>query len=144
MSNSTDDQLFRTIVEEAPDAILFADHDGVIRLWNDGAERIFGFSKDEAIGQSLDLIIPVKMRERHWEGYKKVLASGKSKYDTGLLAVPALHKDGHQLSCEFSIIMHHDGNGRVIGFSSIMRDVSSRWEKERQLKYELEKLRGNA
>jgi len=144
MKNPPADQLFRTIVEEAPDAILYADHGGIIRLWNIGAERIFGFSREEAIGQSLDLIIPVKMRERHWEGYRKVLASGTSKYDTGLLSVPALHKDGHQLSCEFSIIMHHDENGRVMGFSSIMRDVTSRWEKERQLRQELEKLKINA
>ena len=139
-----DDRLFRSIVEDAPDAILFADHNGTIRLWNKGAERIFGFLKEEAVGQSLDLIIPERMRERHWEGYRKVLASGSSKYDTGLLAVPALHKDGHQLSCEFSIIMHHDDEDRVIGFSSIMRDVTSRWEKERQLRQELEKIKTKA
>ena len=133
--NKTD--LYRNIVEQSPDAILFADTEGVIHIWNKGACRIFGFSAEEAVGQSLDLIIPEKMRNRHWDGYHRVLENGQSRYATELLSVPALHKSGKQISCEFSIIMHRDHKGKVTGFSSIMRDVTSRWEREQELKKKL-------
>ncbi len=126
--------LCASIVAGAPDAILFSDGDGIIRLWNRGAELIFGFSSAEAIGQSLDLIIPEKLRRRHWEGYHRVMASGETHYGTKLLSVPALHRDGRQLSCEFSIVMLKNEGGEVLGVASIMRDVTERWQKEKTLK----------
>ncbi|MFO7578112.1 MAG: PAS domain S-box protein [Pelovirga sp.] len=125
---------YRQIVEEAPDAILYSDREGIIRLWNRGAELVFGFSAAEALGQSLDLIIPEKLRARHWEGYFRVMATGRSNYGTELLSVPALHRDGHQLSCAFSIVLIRDADGHPAGIASVMRDVTAAWTREKEYK----------
>ncbi|MBD1399668.1 PAS domain-containing protein [Pelovirga terrestris] len=130
----------RKIIEQAPDAILFSDHEGIIRLWNRGCELVFGYSEAEALGQSLDLIIPEKLRVRHWQGYHQVMKTGVSAYGTKLLAVPALHKDGHQLSCAFSIVMLKDDSGKPTGVASIMRDVTDAWTREKALKERIAEL----
>ena len=96
--------LATAIIAEAPDAILYTDKEGVIRFWNRGCERIFGYPAAEAINRSLDIIIPENLRERHWHGYDETMRTGQTKYGGGdLLAVPALRKDGTRLSIEFSI-----------------------------------------
>lgn len=130
------------ILAQAPDAILFADREGIIRLWNQGAERIFGFSAAQALGQSLDLIIPEKIRQRHWDGYHKTMATGVTRYGTELLTVPAMHRDGARLSTEFSIVMLKDEAGRPFGVAAIMRDVTERFLKEKQLRERLDELEG--
>lgn len=126
-------KLSAEILALAPDAILYADREGIIRLWNKGAERIFGHAAKEAIGQSLDLIIPEKLRARHWEGYHKTMATGETRYGTELLAVPAMHQSGSRLSTEFSIVMLCDGAGKPLGVAAIMRDVTARHQKEKGL-----------
>ena len=128
------------IISHSPDAILFADREGIIRMWNKGAERIFGVPSEQAIGQSLDLIIPEKLRERHWEGYHKTMATGKTRYGTSLLAVPAMHHDGSKLSTEFSIVMLIDDDSKPFGVAAIMRDVSERHAKEKKLRERLAEL----
>lgn len=133
-------QLSERILEQAPDAILYADRQGIIRLWNRGAELVFGHSTQEAIGQSLDLIIPERLRGRHWEGYFKVMETGVSRYGTELLTVPALHRDGRQLSCAFSIVMVKDDQGKPLGVASIMRDVTAAFEREKALKAKVAEL----
>lgn len=141
MSHESPATLYRTILQRAPDAIMFADREGLIRIWNRGAEEIFGFTAAEALGQSLDLIIPEKMRGRHWEGYWRVMATGVSRYGAReLLAVPALRKSGEPLSVEFSIVMPPDSEGRPLGVAAIVRDVTVRWQKERELKARLAAL----
>jgi PAS domain S-box-containing protein len=125
------------LVDCSQDAILIADREGNIRYWNAGAERILGFTAAEAIGQSLDLFIPEKLRGRHWEGYHRVMASGETKYKTGLLSSPGIRKDGSQVSLEFSMVLLHDVNGAMQGCASIMRDVTERWLKEKELKQRL-------
>lgn len=140
MSSHTKQELCQSIVQQAPDAILFSDHEGIIRLWNRGCELVFGYSEAEALGQSLDLIIPEKLRSRHWEGYYQVMKTGVSAYGTKLLAVPALHKDGHQLSCAFSIVMLKDDSGKPTGVASIMRDVTDTWTREKALKEHIAEL----
>ena len=140
MEVAAKNELCGRIVEQAPDAILFSDHEGIIRLWNRGCELVFGFTQAEALGQSLDLIIPEKLRARHWEGYYQVMKTGVSAYGTKLLSVPALHKDGHQLSCAFSIVMLKDENGKPTGVASIMRDVSDAWAREKALKEKVAQL----
>jgi len=128
------------IIDGTGDAVIFADRDGIIRLWNGGAERIFGYTAAEAIGASLDLIIPENLRQRHWDGYHRAMATGHTRYGAGdMLAVPALHKDGHRLSIEFSIAMVRQGD-EVIGVGAIMRDVTARWHQERELRARLAKL----
>jgi len=144
MTENFPTEFYRLIIEQAPDAVLFSDREGLIRLWNRGAELIFGYSADEALGQSLDLIIPERLRGRHWEGYHRVMATGESRYGTDLLSVPALHKDGRQLSCAFSIVMLKDAQGQPIGVASIMRDNTAGFEKEKALKKQIAELEGRS
>jgi PAS domain S-box-containing protein len=109
----------------------------MIRFWNSGAELLFGQTATEAVGQSLDLIIPENLRGRHWEGYWRVMASGETKYKTGLLAAPGLRKDGSRVSLEFSMVLLRDDAGTLQGVASIMRDVTAHWQKEKELKEHL-------
>lgn len=131
------ENLFAQLLQDAPDAILVADQEGLIRFWNHGAESIFGFSDDEAIGQSLDLIIPEGLRGRHWDGYQRVMTTGVTKYSTNLLSVPGVRRDGTRLSLEFSMVLIRDADGTIAGCATIMRDVSARWQREQELKARL-------
>jgi PAS domain S-box-containing protein len=134
------DWLCRRIVTEAGDAIIFADHEGVIRLWNAGAERIFGYSAGEALGQSLDLIIPERLRARHWEGYRRVMAGGATRYGQDLLAVPGQRRDRAPLSLEFSLALIKGNDGQILGSAAILRDVTAKWNETRELKKRLAEL----
>jgi len=142
MSNQDVTCLSEKILTLAPDAIMFADRDGIVRLWNQGAERIFGCSAEQAIGQSLDLIIPEKLRERHWEGYHKTMATGETRYGTEMLAVPALHQNGSRMSTEFSIVLLQDDDGKPLGVAAIMRDITERRNQEKELRDRLAELEG--
>ncbi|MBE0595872.1 MAG: PAS domain S-box protein [Desulfuromonadales bacterium] len=135
-----ENQIYRDILKQAPEAILFADREGVIRLWNAGAEAMFGYPAEQALGRSLDLIIPERLRGRHWEGYARVMAGGASQYGRELLCVPALTRDGGQISSEFSIVMLRDDQGELLGVAAVMRDVSARRQKEKELKDKLAAL----
>lgn len=129
------DDFYRTLVDEAGDAIILSDANGVIQLWNHGAERVFGFSRAEAIGQRLDIIIPKKQRARHWRGYAETIRTGRSKYAAGdTLAVPALRADGRRISIEFTIVLMRQPNGTVTGIAAIIRDVTERFEELRRLR----------
>ncbi len=140
--NIDDPQFAAALVGEMPDAVIYADADGVIRLWNRGAERIFGHTAAEAIGRSLDLIIPDRLRARHWAGYRRTIETGQSRYGEGdLLAVPALHKDGSRISVEFTIVPFRAADGRMAGIAAVMRDVTRRFEEIKRLRGELEGLR---
>ena len=120
------------------DAIIASDRDGSITFWNPGAERIFGHSASEALGQSLDLIIPERQRPRHWEGYRRVMATGESRYGHGdLLSVPSLRKDGTRISIEFTIVALKGRDGQVEGLAAVLRDVTSRFEEMKSLKQKL-------
>jgi PAS domain S-box-containing protein len=133
--------LCRRIVEDAPDVIIFADREGVIRLWNAGAQAVFGYQPEEAIGQTLDLIVPERLRERHWKGFRRVIATGVTRYGREeLLAVPAIGKDGGRISVEFSIVMLRDAAGELLGIAAILRDVTQRWQEQQQLRKRLAAL----
>jgi PAS domain S-box-containing protein len=119
---------------------MFADREGIIRLWNQGAERMLGYSPEEALGQSLDLIIPENLRDRHWDGYYRVMESGESRYSSELLSAPALRKDGTRISTEFSMVVVKNDDGSALGVASIIRDVTSRWQREKELKERLRTL----
>lgn len=136
------DTLLEQVLNNAPDAILISDQEGLIRFWNRGAEQIFGHSAPEALGRSLDLIIPEPLRARHWEGYRRVMASGETKYKTGLLSSPGICKDGSRVSLEFSMVLLRDQNDALVGCASIMRDVTARWNKEKELKEKLAACEG--
>jgi PAS domain S-box-containing protein len=133
-----DEMIAEAIIAAASDAIVASDRDGIIRFWNPGAERIFGHSATAAVGQSLDLIIPERLRARHWEGYRQVMASGRSRYGAGeVLSVPALRKDGAPLSVEFTIIPLRSASNEIAGLVAVMRDVTKRFEEMRALKRKL-------
>jgi PAS domain S-box-containing protein len=129
------DRFYRTLVREAPDAIIYADSHGTITFWNRAAERIFGFSEAEAVGKSLDIIIPESLRTRHWDGFAETNRTGKTRYGAGdVLAVPALRKDGTRISIEFTILPFHDRTGRILGMAAILRDVTERFEELKRLR----------
>jgi len=132
------DRFCRALVRDAADAIIYADADGIIRFWNAAAARVFGFTTDEAIEQSLDIIIPESLRQRHWDGYRATMRTGRTRYGAGdLLAVPARHKDGARISVEFTVLPFRDGGGRMIGIAAILRDVTSRFEEMKALRAQL-------
>jgi PAS domain S-box-containing protein len=133
MATQTHSWLCRAIVDNVPDAMIFADQKGVIRLWNAGAEALFGYTAKEALGQSLDIIIPENLRGRHWDGYHRVMATGETKYGKDPLAVPGIRKDGTRVSLEFSIAMLRDTGGALLGIAAVLRDVTAKWKKEKAL-----------
>src|SRR6185437_279196 len=123
------------------DAIVACDRHGIITVWNAGAARIFGLSAQEAIGQNLDIIIPERLRARHWDGFHKMMITGQSRYSGGdLLSVPALRKDGTQISVEFTIVPIKDVHDRVCGLAAVMRDVTARFEELKSLRRQLREL----
>jgi PAS domain S-box-containing protein len=125
------------------DAIIAADRDGIICFWNPGAERMFGHVSGEAVGRSLDLIIPERLRRRHWDGFRQTMETGRSRYGEGdLLSVPALRKDGTTISVEFTIVLLKSEPVGVRGIVAIMRDVSQRFEEMRQLRRKLAEVSG--
>ena len=126
------------LVSGMSDAIIYADAEGVIRRWNQGAVRIFGFAEVEALGRSLDIIIPENLRERHWQGYRATMRTGQSRYGDGqLLSVPAVRKDGARISVEFTIVPFTDDSGQMVGIAAIMRDTTARFEELRALRRQL-------
>jgi PAS domain S-box-containing protein len=131
---------FEQLVAVAGDAVVVSDAEGAITVWNAAAERIFGFSRDEAIGQSLDLITPERHRARHWQGYAKTVETGQTRYGADLLRVPALHKEGHALSIAFTVALLTSADGKVTGVAAVIRDETARWEEERRLRKRVAEL----
>ncbi len=137
---TTPEWLVRRIVEGSADAILYGDREGRLRVWNAAAEAMFGYTAGEALGQSMDLIIPERLRARHWDGWEKVMKSGVTRYGKDVLAVPALRKDGTQISIEFTIQLVRDDSGAILGASAIVRDVTKRWQRDKELRLRLKEL----
>ena len=125
---------FSQLVTAIGDAIVVTDAAGAIILWNPAAERMFGFTASEAIGQSMDLIIPERLRKRHWEGYEKTMATGQTKYGTDLLKVPAAHKDGRTLSIAFTVAMLMSAEGKPAAIAAVIRDETVRFNDDRALR----------
>jgi PAS domain S-box-containing protein len=121
------------LVHGAGDAVIVADAAGAIRYWNAGAEAMFGRPAHEALGESLDVIIPEQLRERHWEGFRHTMATGETQYAGRTLAVPAVRADGSRISVEFTVALLREETGAVAGIAAIMRDVTAAWEERRAL-----------
>jgi PAS domain S-box-containing protein len=127
--------LGNALLQSAADAVIATDRDGTITFWNPGAARIFGHTATEAVGQSLDLIIPENQRARHWAGYHEVMRTGQSRYSGGdILAVPALRNDGRRISIEFTIVPLQVAAGGMTGMVATLRDVTARFEEMRELR----------
>ena len=125
------------LVAAIGDAVIASDADGAITLWNPGAERIFGYTEAEALGKSLDLITPERLRARHWEGYNKSMATGTTKYGNDLLRVPATHKDGRAMSIAFTVAMLFGADGKVGAVVAVIRDDTARFNDDRALRKRL-------
>ena len=130
----------KQLVEAIGDAIVASDAGGTIVLWNPAAERMFGFTESEALGQSLDLIIPQRQQQRHWDGYHKTMATGQTRYGNDVLRVPAMHKDGHAISIAFTVALLHSADGKVSAIVAAIRDETSRFAEERNLRKRLTEL----
>jgi PAS domain S-box-containing protein len=128
------------IVANTDHAVVVADAEGIIRFWNPAAEAMFGHTSADAIGRSLDLIVPDKLRDRHWEGYRRVMATGETEYGGRTLSVPAIRADGTRISVEFTVTLLRGDDDSVAGIAAIMRDVTARWEEQRALRRRLAEL----
>lgn len=131
---------FEQIVQVMGDGVVACDAAGAIRYWNAAATRIFGFTEADAVGQSLDLIIPARQQQRHWDGFHKTLATGTTRYGASVLRVPALHKEGRPLSIAFTVALLHTPDGAVAGIAAVVRDDTAAWQEERALRARLRAL----
>ncbi len=138
---TSDNATLARLVEVMADAVIVADADGTIVFWNGAAERVFGWSAAEAVGESLDLIIPERQRRAHWDGYQQVMATGHTRYGSELLRVPAHHADGQRRSIAFTVTLLTDPDGAVSGIAAVVRDETERWAAERSLRTEIAELR---
>ena len=124
------------------DAVVVCNAAGAIVLWNAAAQRMFGYTEAEALGQSLDIIIPERLRGRHWEGYHKTMATGITRYGADLLRVPAVNKAGQAMSIAFTVAMLHGADGKVSAIGSVIRDETPRFNEDRALRKRLAELEG--
>ena len=131
---------FAAIVAASGDAVVVSDPDGAITVWSPAAERIFGFSEAEALGQTLDIITPERHRRRHWQGYAETMRTGVTRYGAEVLRVPAIHKEGRPLSIAFTVGLVRDGAGAISGIVAVIRDDTARWEEDRRLRRRLAEL----
>lgn len=132
--------MYQRMVDHSPVAVIVADPEGVIRFWNAAATEVFGFTQSEALDRTLDLIVPVPQRARHWAGYQNVMQTGQTRYGRQQLAVPAMRKDGSRISVEFHVVLLRDDTERLVGIAAFLRDVTDRWQRERELTQRLREL----
>ena len=135
---------FEQLVQAFGDGVIVCDAAGAIVFWNAASTRIFGFTEQDALGQSLDLIVPQRQQQRHWDGYHKTMATGETRYGTDLLRVPALHKEGKPLSIAFTVALLHGPDGKVSGIAAVVRDDTARWNEERALRARVRELEAAA
>ncbi|MGH8780991.1 PAS domain-containing protein [Paraburkholderia sp.] len=135
---------FEQLVDAIGDAVVISDASGAITLWNPAAQRMFGFTQDEALGQSLDIIIPERLRGRHWDGYRKTMATGETRYGHDLLKVPAIDKDGRTMSIAFTVALLHSSQGDVTGIVAVIRDETARFNEDRALRKRIAELEAKA
>ncbi|HEY2863547.1 MAG TPA: PAS domain S-box protein [Casimicrobiaceae bacterium] len=140
MPDPTPPGLAAAIVDQAPDAVIFADRDGSIRVWNRGAERIFGYSAAEALGASLDLIVPERFRRAHWEGFRRAIETGATKYADRVLTTRSARRDGSKLYVDLSFGLVRDDAGSILGALAIGRDTTARYLADAALRSRLATL----
>ncbi|MEX0784902.1 MAG: PAS domain S-box protein [Dehalococcoidia bacterium] len=131
----------QALLDQNPDAVVYAGTDGVIQYWNAAAERIFGFAAADAVGQNLDIIIPEAFRDRHWTGYDRALAAGETKYRGQSLPTKAQKADGSEFYVELSFEIVKDAAGTVIGAMATARDITERFQRDRDLRREMRELK---
>jgi PAS domain S-box-containing protein len=143
-SSSIEPALAVTLIESNPDAVIFAGTDGMITFWNEAAQRIFGFAATEAVGQSLDIIVPEQFRDAHWTGYDRALAAGETKYAGQALTTRAMKNDGEVIYVELAFAMIHDAAGAMAGVMATAREITERFNADRAMRRELRELKAAA
>jgi PAS domain S-box-containing protein len=128
------------LIQAVGDAVVVCDVQGAITLWNPGAERMFGYSPQEAMGRNLDLITPERLRQRHWTGYHHSMETGTTRYGHDVLRVPAINKAGDAMSIAFTVAMLHGPDGKVNGCAAVIRDETQRFQEDRALKKRIAEL----
>jgi PAS domain S-box-containing protein len=131
---------FSELIDAVGDAVIAADSSGAIVLWNPAAVRMFGYTREEAMGRSLDLITPQKHQKRHWDGYYKTMETGQTKYGHDVLRVPAVNKGGNALSIAFTVALLHSQDNKVSAIVAVIRDETDRFAEERHLRKRLTEL----
>jgi PAS domain S-box-containing protein len=126
--------LSQLIVTAAPIGIVFANRGGIIELWNPAAEAVFGYNSEEAVGQSLDLIIPKDLREAHWRGYRAAMTSGQTKYSGQMLATRSRHKDGRKIYVELAFGIIKSDSEQILGALALARDITRRYTEEKSIR----------
>jgi PAS domain S-box-containing protein len=124
-------QLAELILDQTADAMIYADRSGTIARWNPAACALFGYSAEDAVGQSLDLIIPEHLRAAHWRGFETAVAKGVLKLQGSPTLTRALHKSGRKLYVEMTFAIVKDAAGEVLGSVAMARDVTERVARER-------------
>ena len=138
------DSTYQAILEASPEAIIFSDREGIIRVWNRGAEIALGFSATEAIGQSLNIIIPEPFRKAHWDGYHMAIARGTTKHSGSSMITRAVRKDGQQIYIDVSFSIVKNAAGEVIGSGAIARDATERFMQDKAMRKQLAELMAKA
>jgi PAS domain S-box-containing protein len=139
-SDAAIEGLCHRIIAAASEAVIFADRDGLIRFWNRGAQLIFGHTSEEVVGQSLDVIIPERLRHAHWDAYDRSLETGQTKHTDRVLTTRSVHKDGRKLYVDLSFGLVKDANGFAVGAFAVGRDCTARYEAERAAKARVQEL----
>jgi len=134
----------RALLEQAPDAVIFAGTDGMIAFWNEAATRVFGHSIEAAMGQSLDIIIPEVYRDRHWTGYDRALADRETKYKGEVLPTKAMRADGAEIYVELGFAMVKNPDGSMAGAMAVARDITERFNRDRDMRRKLRELEAAA
>lgn len=140
MSTPTPESLSAQILHSMPEAVIFSDLEGIVRVWNGGAEKIFGWSAEEAIGQSLDMIIPERMRKAHWDGFNQAIARGGVKPGRTSMITRSLHKTEEFIYIDMSFEMVRDAQGQMLGSLAVARDATKRFNDEKALRKQLAEL----
>ena len=140
MENTEYIDISRLIVEQMADAMIYSDKEGIIRGWNAAAEALFGYPKEDAIGQSLELIIPEHLRDAHWAGFNRAMASGKTRLDGHAAITRSLTRSKGTIYVEMSFAVVSDSNGKMIGSVAVARDATRRRQNERELRERLDTL----
>lgn len=130
----------RQLLAAVGDAVVVTDGDSRVVFWNPACERMFGYTEREALGASLDMIIPERLRKRHGDGYAQTMRTGETKYGTTLLRVPAVHRDGSAMSIAFTVAMLDGTDGKPVAIAAVIRDETSRFDEDRALRKRLAEL----
>lgn len=130
-ADAMDNTLDAALLEQMAEAVIYSNRDGKIERWNAAAAAVFGFSVEEAMGQSLEIIIPEHLRAAHWRGFEMAMASGKTRLNGRATMTRGLHKSGQKLFCEVSFAVVCNADGTAIGSVAVGRDVTEKVEREK-------------